>query len=180
MGLGSVTDRYTVGGFDPADLPAGTSVLLLAHPDEQRRLARGFLAASDGTDDYAIAVGVGTDDFGGGSVRVVDCADGSGAGDVRTVGVRTCRSLDRTADRAVRLAVCDLDGLLEAVDVQTAYRFFHLVANTVARTSSVGLFGLDADRHDRKAANVYRRAFDYVADARTAPDDDPIPLSPVG
>ncbi|WP_254535597.1 DUF7504 family protein [Halomarina litorea] len=180
-----MTDTYDVEAFHPSALPAGTTILLLAGIDRQRAVVDRFLAGPSDCDDHPVTVTDGVVPEVAADGGSVDCRSPGRSevadprGDLREVGVRVCRSLD-VADRPVRLAVYDVGRLLRGVDVQTVYRFFHVVAETVARTGAVGVFGLDGARRDAKSLNVYRRVFDYVADARSVPPGDPVPLSSVG
>lgn len=184
--VGEVSEPYDVEGFHPSRLPSGTTVLLLASTDRQRAVVERFLDGPSECTDHPLAVTDSRDSTIVPDGGVVDRGDADSAAptasrlDVRAVGVRVCQSLDETADRPVRVAIYDVDSLLEAVDVQTAYRFFHVVAGTVARTESLGLFALDVTRWDVKAVNVFRRVFDYVADSRSTPAGEPIPLASVG
>lgn len=183
-------EPFAVPEFDPAELPPGTTVLLLADSDRQRDVVRRALTGVEQCTDAALAA---TTDVRAAErfadAGVVDCSGDGRRSEpttgrtgvcVQQVGVSVCHSLDELTDRTVRLAMYDIDSVLEAADVQTVYRFFHIVASAVARTGSLGVFGLDYDHVDAKCVTIYRRVFDHVADARGVPPGEPIPLSAGG
>jgi hypothetical protein len=179
----------TEGGSPPAvdlsTLPPGSTVLVVAGPDDQSTVVRRTLGdGADGVDTERLVAATTDrtvrDELPG--VEFVDCTDATTGGtraDLQQVGVTICRLLDE-ADGSAVVATYGVDDLLGAVDVQTVYRFFHIVASTVDRTESFGVCCLDAARHEPKAMTMLERAFDYVGELGERPSSDSMSLSSVG
>jgi hypothetical protein len=183
-------------------VPAGTSLLVVAPEPEGRdllvrALGRG-LATGDGalvitTDDPADVVADDLRECTGESVadalRIIDCQTGDPAREeaptvvqnvdtprnLTDIGIGFTNAIDEF-DAAnldrVRLGVLSLSVVLSYVDRETAYRFCQTLARGIGREDYVGLFVLNVNAHDEQTINTLQRASDGVLEARR--DDDGI------
>jgi KaiC/GvpD/RAD55 family RecA-like ATPase len=104
----------------------------------------------------------------GGSMHVVDCSPGetrlAGAVDVGSPADLTGISMPVSrllgdADRPV-LAVDSVSSLLIYADVAPLFRFLSVLASQIADAGGLGLYTLDTDCHDRRAAATLAELFD--------------------
>lgn len=83
-------------------------------------------------------------------------------GDLATVGTRASEYLETWDDNGRQTVVVldSLTGLLEAVDLERAFQFLHLLAGRVESVSGRGYYLLNPDAHDDQSLSILRELAD--------------------
>lgn len=89
----------------------------------------------------------------------------SSPNDLTALGIRVADHLDQWGERGVRPSLCfdSLTVLLQYVDVETAYRFVHVLTTRIANTDARAHFHLDPRTLDERELPTLESVFSTVA-----------------
>jgi len=90
-------------------------------------------------------------------------------GDMTGVGIGVSEQLRRFSESNVdrtRIGFDSLSTLLMYSDVETVFRFLHVLTGRVDDVSAVGLFTIDPTTHDAETVNTLKQLFDGVIELR--------------
>lgn len=187
-------EQYSFDGLPLSPVEPGTNVLV-AGPilGGTRRFALEMLTADadDGivviaTDVSAQEILAGIDrtgeDTSNGRIRVVDCAQESGAdlgafvssvgtpADLTGIGIEYSNQYEQVYARgfdAVRTGIYTLTPLLVyADDVRPVYRFVNTVTSRIRTADGIGVCVIDPEAHDERVLGSIAQAFDGRIDLR--------------
>lgn len=118
-------------------------------------------------------------------LRVVDCvaerqgAEGeyppsrveyvSSPGDLTGIGIgvsEQLRRIDQADVGRVRICFYSLSTLLMYAELETVFRFLHVLSGRVDSIGALGLFALDPTTHDESTVNTLKQLFDGVVEVR--------------
>lgn len=84
------------------------------------------------------------------------------AGDLTGIGIELSKKLERAkqANENVRVAVLSLSPIIMYSDVETTYRFLHVLTSRIQAVGALGIFVLDSSAHDAQTLNLLMSLFD--------------------
>lgn len=121
----------------------------------------GFVNVADATRSAAAASQPTGGARGGLSIRSV-----SSPGNLTDLGIEVSRYLSEWDGDGNRTVVCfhSLTTLLQYVDLQRAFRFFHVLTGRVRATDGLAHYHMDPSAHDERTINTLKTLFDGVAE----------------
>lgn len=130
-----------------------------------------------------------------GRVRMVDCVSEqqaaesalspdrveyvSSPADLTGIGIGVSEQLRRFADEGVqrtRLGFYSLSTLLMYAELETVFRFLHVVSGRVESIGGFSVFTLDPTTHDEGTINTLKQLFDGMIELRSNGDDKEVRL----
>ena len=133
-----------------------------------------------------------------GNVRLVDCVtERQGAGslpadrveyvsspaDLTGIGIGVSEQLRRFAHSDVertRVAFYSLSTLLMYADLETVFRFLHVLTGRVDSIDGIGVFAIDPTTHDESTINTLKQLFDGMIELRDGNDGREVRLVGIG
>jgi len=94
-------------------------------------------------------------------------------GDMTGVGIGVSEQLRRFAEDEsgrTRVAFHSLSTLLMYSDVETVFRFLHVLTGRIDGVDAVGLFTIDPTTHDEETVNTLKQLFDGAVELRDGED----------
>lgn len=176
-------------------VPAGANLLLHGPPmigknrlalQIMKRAERpAVLVTSDKSADHLIEQYRSLDDGNGlDEVYIVDCSGASGRGTFEEsekikyvsspgdltgigMGIAKCtQRLGNAAEAGLGFGVLSLSTLLQYSSANRVFNFTHVMTGRISAAGYLGLWTINAGRHDEKAVSTLRGQFDYVAEIR--------------
>lgn len=185
-------DALPVDGLPPGSIlvfgppMTGKYKLILDFMVEGDRLGEGSLFVT--TNESAGSIFADFEDRGGGEpefLKLVDCVserrsqDGrlpeerveyvSSPGDVTGLGIGVSEQLRRfveTGTARTRIVLHSLSTLLMYSDVETVFRFLHVLTGRIDEVDGVGLFTIDPTTHDAETVSTIKQLFDIAIELR--------------
>jgi len=132
------------------------------------------------------------------NVRLVDCvSERQGAGslpsdrveyvsspaDLTGIGIGVSEQLRRLANSDVertRMAFYSLSTLLMYADLETVFRFLHVLTGRVDGIGGIGVFAIDPTTHDEGTINTLKQLFDGMIELRDGSDGRELRLVGIG
>lgn len=110
------------------------------------------------------------------NLGVIDCTGNSGStdnipGDVQFIestadltgiGIELSKQLENLSqnNEAIRVALLSISPLIMYTDVETTYRFLHVLTARLQAVDALGVFVLDTSAHEKQTLNLIRSLFD--------------------
>ena len=110
---------------------------------------------------------------GGGSLPADRVEYVSSPADLTGIGIGVSEQLRRFADADVertRLAFYSLSTLLMYAELETVFRFLHVLTGRVDSIGGVGVFTIDPTTHDESTVNTLKQLFDGMIEVRDGGD----------
>lgn len=84
------------------------------------------------------------------------------AGDLTGIGIELSKRIERAQQESgnVRVALLSLSPLIMYSDVETVYRFLHVLTSRIQAVDAFGIFVLDSAAHDTQTLNLLTSLFD--------------------
>lgn len=84
------------------------------------------------------------------------------AGDLTGIGIELSKKLEQAkeANDNVRVALLSISPLIMYSDVETAYRFLHVLTSRIQAIGALGVFVLDSSAHEPQTLNLLTSLFD--------------------
>lgn len=130
------------------------------------------------------------------SFRIVDCISeqqGSGqeypadrveyvssAADLTGIGIGVSEQLRRFVEddtERIRVGFHSVSTLLMYVELETVFRFVHVVSGRIDGIDGLGVFALDPTTHDEGTVNTLKQLFDGMIEIRTTNGDQELQFS---
>ena len=144
----------------------GEASLIVTARDAADRVLADYRALVDGDAPVGVVDCV-TEHQGGPTLEDPDVAYAASPTDMTGLGVEFSGFMDRfeaSDATGVRVVFDSLSVLLYYADLQTVFRFMHVVANRIEDADAVGLHLLESTAHDAEARNTLSQLFGGVVE----------------
>lgn len=144
--------------------PGSTRLLIVSITGSPGERLRGYVEAKGEPREAAEICGGrrnGSVPDGGDGVSVTSIEN---PGDLTRIGIEIDKALAEWEDEEGSIAVCfhSLTPLLQYVDLQTLFRFLHILTSRFRDAGAEAHFHMDPEAHDGKTISIIRSLFDEV------------------
>lgn len=107
----------------------------------------------------------------------------SSPADLTGIGIGVSEQLRRTAEadyRRTRVGFYSLSTLLMYAELETVFRFLHVLTGRIESIEGLGMFAIDPTTHDRSTINTLKQLYDGVIELRAESDTLEVRLVGIG